>query len=99
MYILLSCSLLLHTHFCTNSEFGGKRKAPLFLFSHMISIDLIIDFHFNLQVEVLSDVNVLEKEYPCLAAVNRCANCRIILFCLFFFFKSLNTAALSRDLF
>lgn len=33
-------------------------------------------------MEVLSDVKVLEKEYPCLAAVNRCANCRIIL--LFF---------------
>lgn len=30
-----------------------------------------------LQVEVVSDVKVLEKEYPCLAAVNRCANCRI----------------------
>lgn len=27
------------------------------------------------QVEVVSDVKVLEKEYPCLAAVNRCANC------------------------
>ncbi|XP_038133133.1 putative aminopeptidase W07G4.4 [Cyprinodon tularosa] len=27
------------------------------------------------QVEVLSDVRILEKEYPCLAAVNRCANC------------------------
>ncbi|KAJ0068084.1 hypothetical protein NL108_015561 [Boleophthalmus pectinirostris] len=27
------------------------------------------------QVEVVSDVNILEKEYPCLAAVNRCANC------------------------
>ncbi|XP_036953053.1 putative aminopeptidase W07G4.4 [Acanthopagrus latus] len=26
------------------------------------------------QVEVVSDVKVLEKEYPCLAAVNRCAN-------------------------
>jgi len=26
------------------------------------------------QVEVLKDVHVLEKEYPCLAAVNRCAN-------------------------
>jgi len=26
------------------------------------------------QVEVLKDVRVLEKEYPCLAAVNRCAN-------------------------
>ncbi|KAM7391360.1 hypothetical protein PAMP_022056 [Pampus punctatissimus] len=26
------------------------------------------------QVEVVSDPNVLEKEYPCLAAVNRCAN-------------------------
>lgn len=25
----------------------------------------------------MSDVKVLEKEYPCLAAVNRCANCRI----------------------
>lgn len=28
-------------------------------------------------MEVVSDVKVLEKEYPCLAAVNRCANCRI----------------------
>lgn len=27
------------------------------------------------QVEVVSDVKILEKEYPCLAAVNRCANC------------------------
>ncbi|CAL1614964.1 unnamed protein product [Knipowitschia caucasica] len=27
------------------------------------------------KVEVLSDVKILEKEYPCLAAVNRCANC------------------------
>lgn len=27
------------------------------------------------KVEVVSDVKVLEKEYPCLAAVNRCANC------------------------
>ncbi|XP_056157971.1 putative aminopeptidase W07G4.4, partial [Lampris incognitus] len=26
------------------------------------------------QVEVLSDVKALEREYPCLAAVNRCAN-------------------------
>uniref|UniRef100_A0A8C6TCH5 Zgc:152830 n=1 Tax=Neogobius melanostomus TaxID=47308 RepID=A0A8C6TCH5_9GOBI len=26
------------------------------------------------QVEVISDVKTLEKEYPCLAAVNRCAN-------------------------
>ncbi|XP_076587257.1 putative aminopeptidase W07G4.4 [Chaetodon auriga] len=26
------------------------------------------------QVEVVSDLKVLEKEYPCLAAVNRCAN-------------------------
>ncbi|XP_014849435.1 PREDICTED: putative aminopeptidase W07G4.4 [Poecilia mexicana] len=26
------------------------------------------------EVEVLSNVNALEKEYPCLAAVNRCAN-------------------------
>ncbi|XP_044231811.1 putative aminopeptidase W07G4.4 [Thunnus albacares] len=26
------------------------------------------------KVEVLSDVRILEKEYPCLAAVNRCAN-------------------------
>ncbi|KAI3372699.1 hypothetical protein L3Q82_023159, partial [Scortum barcoo] len=26
------------------------------------------------QVEVVSDIKVLEKEYPCLAAVNRCAN-------------------------
>lgn len=28
-------------------------------------------------MEVVSDVKVLEKEYPCLAAVNRCANCRL----------------------
>uniref|UniRef100_A0A3Q3FI52 Zgc:152830 n=1 Tax=Labrus bergylta TaxID=56723 RepID=A0A3Q3FI52_9LABR len=27
------------------------------------------------QVEVVSDLAVLEREYPCLAAVNRCANC------------------------
>lgn len=26
------------------------------------------------QVEVVSDLKILEKEYPCLAAVNRCAN-------------------------
>lgn len=26
------------------------------------------------QVEVVSDLKTLEKEYPCLAAVNRCAN-------------------------
>ncbi|XP_041643315.1 putative aminopeptidase W07G4.4 [Cheilinus undulatus] len=27
------------------------------------------------QVEVVSDLAVFEREYPCLAAVNRCANC------------------------
>ncbi|KAM9743258.1 putative aminopeptidase W07G4.4 [Menidia menidia] len=27
------------------------------------------------RVEVVSDLKTLEKEYPCLAAVNRCANC------------------------
>lgn len=26
------------------------------------------------QVSVISDLSILEKEYPCLAAVNRCAN-------------------------
>lgn len=30
----------------------------------------------HLQVEVVSDLKVLEKDYPCLAAVNRCANSR-----------------------
>lgn len=34
-----------------------------------------------LQVEVVSDVKVLEKEYPCLAAVNRCANCNTRFYC------------------
>ncbi|KAF4070455.1 hypothetical protein AMELA_G00285760 [Ameiurus melas] len=28
----------------------------------------------NVQVKVVSDLRMLEKEYPCLAAVNRCAN-------------------------
>ncbi|XP_053480238.1 putative aminopeptidase W07G4.4 [Ictalurus furcatus] len=28
----------------------------------------------NVQVKVVSDLRLLEKEYPCLAAVNRCAN-------------------------
>lgn len=30
----------------------------------------------------MSDLKVLEKEYPCLAAVNRCANSRIFCFYL-----------------
>lgn len=29
------------------------------------------------QVEVVSDLKTLEKEYPCLAAVNRCANSKM----------------------
>lgn len=39
----------------------------------------------------MSDVKVLEKEYPCLAAVNRCANSRM------FYYLSQITAAFHID--
>lgn len=45
---------------------------PLFLTTNMRTCLCLL----TSKVEVVSDVKVLEKEYPCLAAVNRCANSR-----------------------
>uniref|UniRef100_A0A3Q2Q085 Zgc:152830 n=1 Tax=Fundulus heteroclitus TaxID=8078 RepID=A0A3Q2Q085_FUNHE len=54
-------------HWCVVFQRGAVRRGSSRFFS---GLNRSVCF----QVEVLSDVKTLEKEYPCLAAVNRCAH-------------------------
>lgn len=59
--------------------------AVLFYMEPVTCSCFCFSFCFVLQVEVLCDPTVLEKEYPCLAAVNRCANSRTLILTSYLF--------------